>query len=168
MVKSGRNGKKLKIKIQRSLLNRGQFQGWQDNVLLMWWHHDKCRLVAEAPILKAVHQQNVVKGLFRNLQGYVVSLTITYWEKLHSNSPATPTEMSSIIYSFPSRIVIRALRSPGSCLLGCNLPISINTPINSNGRYLKIQILWDVHTEGKKILVNKHVCLCLSFAHVNV
>lgn len=80
-----------------------------------------------------------------------------------SNSPATlpQREMSFIIYSPPSRIVIRVLRSPGSWLLGCNLPISINTPINSNTQYSRIQIPTDIYTKKKKKCNGKHTSACV-------
>lgn len=95
------------------------------------------------------------------------STRIGVWgiEKNICNSPGTLPlrEMSSVIYSSLSRIVIRVLHSPGSWLLGCNLSVSIKMPINSNTQYSTIQIPRDIHiyTKNHK-LVNIQMCLRVS------
>lgn len=96
------------------------------------------------------------KRLFRNLQSEVLR------EKQHFQHPATPTqrEMSSIIYSSLSRILIRDLHSLGSCLLWCNL--TINTAINLNTLYSKIQIPWKMCT--KTVQANTHLFVYLSLS----
>ena len=138
---------------------------WQDNVPLAGDAIVSVNIV-DAPILRALDQKRVINArleIYRDMR-LCVCVCVCYSEKHHSNSPATlpQREMSSIIYSSLSRIVIRVLHSPGSCLLGCNLPISINTTINSNVQYSKIQIPWDTYT--KNVLVNKQMCICVCFS----
>lgn len=134
------------------MLARFKAIGWQDNVVLASNTMAKSQH-AWCTNLNSSRSTESHKRLFRNLQSEVLR------EKRHFQHPATPTqrEMSSIIYSSLSRILIRDLHSLGSCLLWCNLPI--NTAINLNTRYSKIQIPWKMCTKTEQ--ANTHACLCM-------